>query len=231
MPQPEAEAALHRAAREAEALRDRAVREPLEVRELDDRALLLGESRESRREARLRGVVIEDARERLLRLLVRDALGWIVSRAAPGAVRLGPHHLHVASARPAPGQVDGATVDDGHDERIQPAMLADAVGPLPECEEGGMDGILGGRAVTKDAVGEAERAAPMGAVQLRERRSVAGLEPTGEFRIIDDWRDVAAPLDGYSPGRAPRITTSRIGGVERSSLEVVGVFGVFRVIQ
>lgn len=225
MTEAEAKATLHRAPREAEALGDRPVREALEVRELDDHPLLLGESRERSGEAGLRGVVVEDARERFLRVLVGDGVGGVGGRVTggTGAVGLERQDFKVARACSAAGEVDGAAVDDGHDERVQPSVLADAVGALPEREEGSMDGILGGGAVTEDAVREAERAAAVRTVELRERRGVAGVKPTGEFTIIGAWRDVAAPLDGYSPRRGCRITSSREGSAGRAGFEMFGV--------
>ena|GEM_PF-3949170 len=230
MAEAEAQAALHGAAREAEALGDRAVREALEVGELDDGALFLRESCERGGEAGLRGVIIEDAREGFLRVLVRDRLGGVRDRTAAILVR---RDFEVARARSAPGEVDGSTMDDGHDECVQPAMFADAVSAFPEREEGGVDGILGGCAVAEDAVGETEGSPAMGTIELRERRSVAGLEPAGEFTIIGGWRDVAAPLAGYSRGDGRRITAGweRAGRATIAASDTIEAFRVIEVIQ
>lgn len=217
MAEAETEATLHRAAREAKPFGNRAVREALEVRELDHGALLLGKSRERRGKAGLSGLIVEDARERLLRVLVRDHLRDV--RSGTRSIRRERHDLEMSRASAAAGEVDGAAMHHGHDERIQASVLADAVGALPEREEGRVDGILGGGAVAEDAVRESERATAVGAIELRECRGVAGLEPAGEFTIIGGWRDVAAPLAGYSRGRGCRIT------------EVCEVFGAVEVIQ
>ncbi len=178
MPEAEAQAALHGAARQAEALGDDAMREALEVGEFDDGALLLGQLREGHREATARpDVVVEETGEGELRLLVRDRLDGVGGVAAfEGDVG----GLDPIGARAAASEVDGAAVHDRHDERPEAARRLDAVGAFPECEEGGVDGVFGGGAVTEDAVREAERATPVGAIQLRERGGVAGLEPACE---------------------------------------------------
>jgi len=226
----EAQAALHGATRQPEALRDRAVREALEVGELDDGALLLRKSCERGGETRLRGVVIEDARECLLGVLVRNAFSGIGLTRSVGLER---HDLEVARACSTTGEVDGTAVDDRHHERVQPPVLADAICALPEREEGGVDGILGGSAVTEHAIRESERATTVRTVELRERRSVTGLEPAGEFTIIGGWRDVAAPLAGYSRGDGRRITAGweSAGRATIAASDTIEAFRVIEVIQ
>ena len=178
MPEPEPEAALHGATWQSETLRDHAVGKPLEVGEFYHCSLLLRQLVEGVRQAAAGALVIlEDPREGVLRGFVRDRLARV---GRVGVVRARTRHLDASGPRTSARQVHRTTVHDGHDERAEAARGRDAVGAFPQREEGGVDGILGGGAVTEDAVGEAERATAVRTIELRERRGVTGLKPDRE---------------------------------------------------